>query len=76
MRSRDPSLLFRNASVYSCRLATGNMFTSAPHSNVRGATLTARKTSFPLLLRNRRVYKGAAYELPEQIHYNMLIFGL
>jgi hypothetical protein len=49
------------------------MFTSALHSNVRGATLTARKTPFSLLLHNRRVYRGAAYELPEQIRYIMYV---
>jgi hypothetical protein len=30
-----------------------------------------RKHCFLLLLHNRRVYRGAAYELPEQICYNM-----
>jgi hypothetical protein len=48
-----------------------NVFTSAPRSNVHGVTLTAQKTSFPLLLRNRHAYRGAAYELPKQIHYSI-----
>jgi hypothetical protein len=41
MRSRDPSLLLRDPSVYSCRIATGNVFTSALRSNVRGEENTA-----------------------------------
>jgi hypothetical protein len=49
----------------------GNVFTSALHSNTHSATLTEQKTLFPLLLLNRRAYRGAAYELPEQIHYNI-----
>jgi hypothetical protein len=57
-RSRDPSPHLRNPSVYSCRLETGNVFTSALCSNGRGATLTARKTPLSLLLLNRRVYRG------------------
>jgi hypothetical protein len=71
-RSRDPSPLFCHPSVYSCYLATGDVFTSALRSNVCGATLTARKHCFLILLRNCRVYRGAAYEHPEQIYANPL----
>jgi hypothetical protein len=42
--------------------------------DVRGATLTARKTPLRLLLRNLRVYRGAAYELPEQIRCNIYVY--
>jgi hypothetical protein len=31
-----------------------------------------RKHCFLLLLRNGHVYRGAAYELPEQIRYNII----
>jgi hypothetical protein len=41
----------------------------APHINCRGATATARKILLRLLLRNRRVSRGAAYGPPEQIRY-------
>jgi hypothetical protein len=37
-RLRDPSPLLPSPNVYSCRLATGNVFTSALRSDVRGAT--------------------------------------
>jgi hypothetical protein len=43
-RSRDPSPLLRNRSIYSYRLVTGKLFTSALLSNGRDATPTARKT--------------------------------
>jgi hypothetical protein len=43
-RSRDPSPLVRHPNVYSCCLATRDVFTSALRSNGSGATLTARKT--------------------------------
>jgi hypothetical protein len=45
------------------------VFTSALLSIVRCAILTPQKHCFLLLLRNRRVYRGTAYELPEQIRY-------
>jgi hypothetical protein len=71
-RSRDPSLLLSDPRVYGCRLAMGDVFTSALRRNVHGATRHGtEKTSLRLLLRNRRVYRGAAYELPEKIRYNM-----
>jgi hypothetical protein len=44
MRSRDPSSLLRHPNVYSCCLATRDVFTSALRSNGSGATLTAPKT--------------------------------
>jgi hypothetical protein len=44
--------------------SNGNMFTSALRSNGSGATRRGR-LRFLLLLRNCRVYRGAAYELPE-----------
>jgi hypothetical protein len=39
--SRDSSLLLRESRVYIWRLATGNVFTLALRSNVRGAESTA-----------------------------------
>jgi hypothetical protein len=51
------------------------MFTSVLRSNIRGVTRHgAEKTPFRLLLRNRRVYRGTAYELPEQICYNTILY--
>jgi hypothetical protein len=64
-------MLLRDPSVYSFCLTTGEVFTSALRSNVRGATLTALKHRFILLLRKHRVYKSAAYDLPEQIRYSI-----
>jgi hypothetical protein len=43
-RSCDPSPLLHHPSVYSCCLATRDLFTSALHSNSSGAKLTAQKT--------------------------------
>jgi hypothetical protein len=43
-QSRDSFPLLRHPSVYSCCLATRDVFTSALRSNGSGATLTARKT--------------------------------
>jgi hypothetical protein len=51
------------------------MFTSVLHSNGHDATLTTQKTPFPLLLHNRHAYRGIAYKLPEQIRWNIIMWG-
>jgi hypothetical protein len=65
--------LVQSKRLRSCRPAMGNVFTSALRSNGRCATPTARKTPFSLPLRNRRVYRGAAWKLLQQIRYNTFV---
>jgi hypothetical protein len=66
-RWRGPSLLLCYTTVYSCRLATGIVFSSALCSNGRGAENTAFLYCCVIA-----VVGGPAYELPEQIRHSII----